>query len=55
MTFSGDRDSGILDEFDAWFDSVGSNVNSDSSEEDIEKTNEEVQEFLEELEDTNNS
>lgn len=48
MTYSGDRDS-ILEEFDDWYDSVGSNINSESSEEDIEKTNADVQEFLDEL------
>jgi len=48
MTYSSDRDS-VLDEFDDWFDSVGSNINEDSSEEDTESTNKQVQEFLVEL------
>ena len=51
MTFSGDRDSSILDEFDDWFESVEINLNSDSSKQDIESTNEQVQEFLDELQD----
>ena len=49
MTFSSDKDSGILDEFDEWFESVESNINSNFSEEDIESTNQQVQEFLDEL------
>ena len=48
MTYSRDRD-GILDRFDDWFDSVGSNINNESSEEEIEDSNAKVQEFLDEL------
>lgn len=49
MTYSADKDSSILEEFDEWYESVGSNIDSSSSDEDIEKTNAEVQEFLDEL------
>lgn len=47
------EEKGKLEEFDEWFESVGSNVSSDSSEEDIESSNQQVQEFLDELEETN--
>ena len=50
MTYSRDRD-GTLDRFDDWFDSVGSNINDESSEEEIEDSNAKVQEFLDELSD----
>lgn len=48
MTYNRDRD-GTLDRFDDWFDSVGSNINDESSEEEIENSNAKVQEFLDEL------
>lgn len=56
MTYSEDKNKSILDKFDEYFESVASNVNNDSSEQEIEEMNEAVQEFLDELnEQINNS
>ena len=49
MTYSKDEDGSILDEFDDYYESVASNINSDSDEYDIAESNEVVQQFLEEL------
>lgn len=49
MTYSNDREESILDEFDNYFESVASNINNDSDEQDIAESNEMVQQFLDEL------
>jgi hypothetical protein len=49
MTYSKDEDESILEEFDDYYVSVASNINSDSEEEDIAEFNEVVTQYSEEL------